>query len=219
VFTAGAVGAGLLLSAATARKEAAELSKSVLRPGFMRTQLTHRLPENLAASPRAPCGFTYLSILFVIAIMSGGLAMVGQVWHTDAAREKEAELLRIGDEYRKAIERYYMSGPRQYPRNLSDLVRDSRQPGTVRHLRRLYPDPITGANEWGLIKSPDGGIAGVHSLSEARPLKTAGFRVRDKEFEGSATYSGWKFLFAPTVQSPGAKPAVIPESGGNAGRP
>ena len=109
----------------------------------------------------------------MIAILLGGLALISEVWHTSAVREKEAQLLQVGDEFRRAIERYYLSGPRIYPRNLSDLVQDPRQPGVVRHLRKIYPDPFTNSIEWGLVKAPDGGIAGVHSLSEERPLKSA----------------------------------------------
>jgi type II secretory pathway pseudopilin PulG len=152
-------------------------------------------------------GFTYLTILFMIAIMSGGLALAGEVWNTSAMREKEAELLHVGNEYRKAIERYYLSGStRQYPKNLADLLKDPRQPGTVRHLRRLYPDPITGKEEWGLVKSADGGFAGVYSLSEAAPLKTAGFAVRDATFEGKTKYADWQFVYAPVAAA--AKPAA-----------
>lgn len=158
---------------------------------------------------RRIAGFTYLTILFAIAILAGGLALIGEVWHTSAMREKEVQLLQVGDEYRRAIERYYLSGPRIYPRNLSDLIQDPRQPGTVRHLRKLYPDPITNSNEWGLDKAPDGGIAGVHSLSEEKPLKSAGFKVRDAGFEGAARYADWKFIFTPTQSgAPGTvKPA------------
>ena len=163
---------------------------------------------------KANRGFTYLTILFVIAILATGLALIGEVWHTSAMREKEAELLQIGDEYRKAIERYYISGPRIYPRNLTDLIQDPRQPGTVRHLRKLYPDPLTGAAEWGLVKSNDGGIAGVYSLSEERPLKAAGFRVRDAAFEGAAKYADWKFIYAPTQQGPAVNPAATGPAAG-----
>src|SRR5262245_27879984 len=158
-------------------------------------------------------GFTYLTVLFVVAMLAGGLALAGEVWHTSNVREKEADLLHIGNEYRNAIERYYKAGQRQYPKNLADLVRDARQPGTVRHLRRLYPDPITGKDEWGLVKSDDGGIAGVYSLSEAAPLKTGGFAVRDAAFEGKAKYSDWQFIFAPAAAAakPEAKPGAKPE--------
>jgi type II secretory pathway pseudopilin PulG len=151
-------------------------------------------------------GFTYLTALFLVAILGGGLALTGEVWHTSALREKEAELLHVGHQYRRAIQLYYLSGPqRQYPRNLSDLVKDPRQPGTVRYLRRLDPDPITGKEEWGLVKAPEGGFAGVYSLSEAAPLKSAGFRVRDAAFEGKSKYSEWQFVFAPAAPAT-AKP-------------
>lgn len=142
-------------------------------------------------------GFTYLTILFVVAVMGVGLALVGTMWNTSAKREREAELLQIGGEYRKAIERYYLSGPRQYPRALSDLVQDPRQPGVVRHLRKLYADPVSGKSDWGLVRADDGGIAGVYSLSEETPLKSGGFAVRDAAFEGKAKYSEWQFIAAP----------------------
>jgi type II secretory pathway pseudopilin PulG len=155
-------------------------------------------------------GFAYLTILFIVAIMTSGLAVIGEVWHTAAVREREAELLFIGNEYRNAIGRYVLTGlQQQYPRALADLIKDPRQPGTVRHLRRLYPDPITGAADWGLVKAPDGGIAGVYSLSEEKPLKTSGFAVRDAALEGKTKYADWQFIYAPVAAGP-ATPAATP---------
>lgn len=163
-------------------------------------------------------GFTYVAALFAVAILMGGFAVLGEVWQTSAQREKEAELLFVGHQYRRAIGLYYASTPgsvKRYPRALEDLLKDPRQPATQRHLRRLYADPVTGKSEWGLVKAPDGGILGVHSLSEALPLKLAGFRVRDADFERAQKYSDWKFVYAPTstqnpAPKPGAKPAVAP---------
>jgi type II secretory pathway pseudopilin PulG len=148
-------------------------------------------------------GYTYLTVLFAVAILASGLAVIGEVWQTAATREREAELLFVGHQYRKAIERYYIAGPRQYPRSLADLVKDPRQPGTVRHLRRLYSDPISG-KDWRLIKAHDGGIAGVASPSDDRPLKVSGFRVRDAEFEGKSKYSEWQFVYAPGANTDAA---------------
>ena len=158
---------------------------------------------------RRNAGFTYLSVLFIVAIMGGGLALVGEVWHTAAVREKEAELLYVGTQYRKAIERYYLSGPGIYPRNLSDLLKDPRKPDTVRYLRRLYPDPITGKDEWGVLKAPDGGIMGVYSQSNAAPIKQEGFRPRDQTFKGAPTYLEWRFLYEPSMAT-AAKPLPAP---------
>jgi len=145
-------------------------------------------------------GFTYLTVLFAVAFMGLGLALTGQVWHTALTRDREAELLYVGNQYRRAIERYYLSGPRQFPRALEDLLKDPRKPGTERYLRKLYIDPLTGKNEWGMVKAPDGGIMGVYSLSEDSPKKVANFGFANKEFEGASKYSDWKFLYNPGTQ-------------------
>jgi type II secretory pathway pseudopilin PulG len=161
---------------------------------------------------RGQRGFTYLTVLFMVAILGGGLALIGEMWENTTRREKEAELLFVGNQYRKAIERYFLSGPqRQYPRTLDDLLKDPRRPGAERYLRKLYPDPMTGGSEWGLVKAPDGGILGVHSLSPEKPLKVANFKQRDAGFERAQTYADWKFVHALPASSASpsaAKPAV-----------
>lgn len=168
------------------------------------------------ATRRRIRGFTYLAALFVVAIAGAGLALLGEVWQTAAMREKESELLYAGNQYRRAIELYYLSGPRQYPRTLEDLLKDPRSPAVRRHLRQLYPDPITGTSEWMLVKAPDGGVMGVHSRSEGQPLKIANFKLRDREFEGATKYLDWKFVYAPTLQT---KPAATGAPAGGPGAP
>lgn len=165
-------------------------------------------------------GFTYLTVMFVIAILLGGLAIVGETWETSARREKEAELLFIGNQYRRAIGLYYLSTPgvvKAYPRQIEDLLKDPRQPGTVRHLRKLFPDPMTG-KPFVVIKGADGGVQGVASASDVAPLKVAGFRVRDAVFEGAQKYSEWKFIHTPPVAPAApAKPAAAGAASGAAG--
>jgi type II secretory pathway pseudopilin PulG len=157
-------------------------------------------------------GFTYLTVLFIVAILTTGLALVGEVWHTAAMREKEADLLFAGNQYRKAIARYYLSGPqRQYPRSLDDLLKDPRRPGAERYLRKLYPDPVTG-KEWSLVKAPDGGILGVHSVSDEKPFKNARFKARDAAFEGAQKYSDWKFVYMPHAAPAAPNAATKPPS-------
>jgi type II secretory pathway pseudopilin PulG len=164
-------------------------------------------------------GFTYLMALFVIAIAGTGLALLGEVWQTTALREKEAELLYVGHQYRRAIERYYLSGLGQYPRTLEDLLKDPRSPTVRRHLRRLYPDPITGTSEWTLLKAPDGGIMGVHSRSEKQPVKIANFKSRDGEFQAAKKYSDWKFVYSPTPQMKPQPAATAAPAAGSAPTP
>ncbi len=144
-------------------------------------------------------GFTYLAVLIALAIIGATLASTGMVWHTAVQREKERELLFVGNQIRQAIGRYYLAEPvKQYPQTLDDLLRDPRQPGVVRHLRKLYPDPITGTTEWGLLKGRDGRITGVYSLSLAQPIKQANFRGADQMFAEKEKYSDWQFVYRPT---------------------
>ena len=168
-------------------------------------------------SPRRAGGFTYLTALFMIAIMSAGLGLIGEMWETASRRQREAELLYIGNQYRVAIQRYYLSGPQQYPRTFQDLLKDPRIPATRRHLRQLYRDPMTGSDEWAIVKGPDGGIMGVYTKSDEAPLKITNFRLRDRDFEGAKKYSDWKFVFVPTAlgqqQIPGAPMPGAPMPG------
>jgi len=161
-------------------------------------------------------GFTYFAVIFLVAATGIGSAAVGMLWHTAQQREKERELQAIGDEFRRAIESYRrlaVGARRQYPRTLDDLLLDPRLPGVRRHLRRIYIDPLTGNDEWGLVRAPDGGIMGVHSLSEARPMKTAAFAPADFAFEGATRYSEWQFVYRESRAAPpplGWKPASAP---------
>ncbi len=145
-------------------------------------------------------GFTYLGLLAFVAIMGVGLLAVGEVWQTAQRREKERELLFIGDQFRRAIGQYYehpAGGASRYPATLEDLLKDPRYPSTQRYLRKIYRDPIAGSTEWGVIRKPDGGIYGVYSLSEVEPLKHANFSLADKDFEGKAKYADWIFAYVP----------------------
>lgn len=142
-------------------------------------------------------GFTYFVILLLVAVTATGAAALGTLWHTAAQREKELELLAVGHEFRRAIGSYLASGTglqRAYPRTLGELVLDPRDPGVRRHLRRIHTDPMTGRAEWGLVPAADGGIAGVYSLSQAKPLKVGGFDEADREFTGARSYSEWRFV-------------------------
>lgn len=142
-------------------------------------------------------GFGYIGVLILVAMMGVALAAAGEVWHTAQQREKEQELLFAGGQFRRAIAQFYANTPakaRRYPLHLEELLQDPRHPGIRRYLRKIYPDPMTGSAEWGLITGPGGEIFGVYSLSEVEPLKKANFRLAEKDFEGKAKYSDWVFM-------------------------
>jgi len=148
---------------------------------------------------RGQGGFAYLAMLFAIAFMELGLAAVAQVWHTVSVREREVQLLHVGNQYRRAIEQYHAGGLGDYPRSLDDLLKDPRKPGVARYLRRLYADPVTNSDRWGLVMAADGGIMGVYSLSESLPMKLSGFSIGNSDFEGAQRYMDWKFFYSPSI--------------------
>ena len=156
---------------------------------------------------RRQAGFTYLVVLFAVALSTAALAAASQVWSHAQQREREVDLLFVGSEFRTAIGLYYQRTPgvaKRYPADLKDLLKDGRYPTTQRYLRKIYADPLTGKAEWGLVKAPEGGIMGVYSLSERTPVKTAQFRLVDKAFTDKARYSEWQFSYAPAPLAAGA---------------
>jgi type II secretory pathway pseudopilin PulG len=152
---------------------------------------------NCSGPHSSQSGFTYIGLMILIALIGIGLGRAGTVWQTEVQREKERELLFIGDQFRQAIGSYYESttgGLKQYPPSLEDLLHDPRFPETRRHLRKIYSDPVTGDSEWGLIKA-QGRIVGVYSKSEARPLLKNFAGEGRQGFSNAARYADWIFEY------------------------
>lgn len=154
-------------------------------------------------------GFTYVGFLIFVALSGAGLAAYGEFASHTAQREKEAELLFRGEQIRNAIASYYRKEQR-YPQALAELLEDKRFPMPVRHLRRLYRDPMSGETDWGLVEVPGGGaVMGVYSRSEDPPIKTGNFSAKNPEFEKATKYADWKFVHSPPGQPASAgKPAA-----------
>ncbi|AZQ51005.1 type II secretion system protein [Burkholderia cenocepacia] len=147
---------------------------------------------------RGQRGIAYLGVLMLVAALGLGMTQAARIWTTVQQREREAQLLFVGDQFRAAIATYYnAAGGSRYPASLDALLEDRRALPTVRHLRRLYADPLTGSAQWGLVKAPDGGIMGVFSEAPGRPLKRQGFPARYDAFGDSGAYSEWAFVYLP----------------------
>lgn len=165
------------------------------------------------SSPRSTAvrarGLVLLALLLAMALSSIVLMAGMDVWSTARQRTLEQELLFVGDQYRLAIQRYYFGAPPGSPRVLPPrfevLLEDDRYPMPVRHLRRLYPDPITGSADWGVVRFGDR-ISGVYSLSEKTPIKQAEFAPVYQQFNGKKSYREWVFAVSPT----GGQPIVTP---------
>ena len=147
---------------------------------------------------RRQAGAAYLMLMLAVVVMGIGLVALSEVWHTTLKRDKEQELLFYGDQFRQAIALYYSNTPgraQRYPSKLEDLLKDPRFPGTKRYLRKLFIDPMTGDNNWGLVRDAAGGIIGAHSMSNEETIKKSNFKLADRFFQGKRLYSDWVFVY------------------------
>ncbi|RQS58006.1 type II secretion system protein [Burkholderia sp. Bp8963] len=145
-----------------------------------------------------PKGFTYLGLVIFVAILGIVSAAAAELGSIARRRSAEAELLFVGAQFRAALKSYYEATPRgsnPYPSSLQVLLKDPRFPTVVRHLRQIYPDPITGRTDWLLVMAPGGEIMGISSASARRPIKTAGFPEPFVTFAGKSSYSEWVFYY------------------------
>lgn len=145
-------------------------------------------------------GFTYLLLLIAIATISAVAALSLQHGRSLAQRDKEAELLYVGGEFRSALQSFSAATPageRARPRSLDQLVRDDRGAVVRRHLRRVFVDPLTGTTDWGVVRDSSGDIAGVFSLASGAPIKQERFDPPFESFRLAKAYSDWIFSALP----------------------
>jgi len=167
-------------------------------------------------------GVVLIALLLMLTLLAIGSLGAAEVWATARQRDREAELLFVGNQYKRAIEHYWRTGGNALPKSLDDLLLDDRFPMPVRHLRRPYRDPMTDSADWGLVMIGNG-ISGVYSRSDAPALKRANFPKAYAGFDGKENIADWKFVFTPPQRTrnqrlpagapgkPNANPTVSPE--------
>ena len=111
----------------------------------------------------------------------------------ESQRLKEQDLVSRGEQYKRAIQ-LYVRKLKKYPASLDDLETSS----DVRFLRRRYPDPLTGEDEWRLIHI-DG--AGRYTDSLIHKQK------EEEEEESTNTFITEGAAFGSTEPPPGAEGA------------
>lgn len=156
-------------------------------------------------------GYTYLLVLFLVAALGLVAAETGVVWQQATQREREADLLAIGVEFARALGGYReASSDGLPPQDLMELVEDRRSGALVRHLRRIYRDPLTGRAEWGFEKA-GGRIVGIYSLAPGTPIREHDL---PEEIEATETraerYAQW--VFRP-VEGGDRSDAIAPAGG------
>jgi type II secretory pathway pseudopilin PulG len=172
------------------------------------------MPNGERRSGPAPArcrGYTYVLLLFVMAIAAAGLGALGEHWLIAAQREREAELLFRGAEYGQALAAYRDATPPGQPaapERLEDLLEDARTHPPGHLLRRLYTDPFSGQPDWDLKRNPQGRIEGLSSRSRHRALRHVGVPLAPDAEASAPTVGDW--LFLPPAAGPTAASAAAP---------
>jgi hypothetical protein len=109
----------------------------------MQTQVPHRCDS----------GFALLFVFLLAAAIAISLYMEMPRMVFESQRELEATLIDRGEQYRRAIQLYYRKTG-TYPPSLDALENTN----GMRFLRRRYPDPMTGKDDWRLVHIGPGGV-------------------------------------------------------------
>ena len=148
-------------------------------------------------------GAILLLLLVMVVVVGLAAGLAGQSWRSTVQRAREAELLWRGQQYQQAINSYYAvrHGQQSFPTKLEDLLRDPRFPNVVRHLRKLYKDPMTG-EDWELVTDSSKRIIGVRSRSDLEPFRKDGFPKALDKLKGKEAYDEWEFVFVLSNKKP-----------------
>jgi type II secretory pathway pseudopilin PulG len=167
-------------------------------------------------------GVILIALLLMLVLVGVGALGAAEIWATTLKREREVELLWVGDQYRAAIASYWKAtpGPRKIlPSSISQLLNDDRFPNAVHHLRAAYRDPMAEDVDFEPVVI-NNALVGVHSTSKDTPMKQAQFPRRYQQFADAQDYSQWQFIFIPPIaQRPAAASQTNPSFGPAPGAP
>ncbi|MCW5963398.1 MAG: hypothetical protein KIT83_05120, partial [Bryobacterales bacterium] len=127
------------------------------RPGWQRPPVRRRDGER---------GFAILLVFAMAAAAAIFLYMQLPRVSFEAQRDREELLMQRGREYRRAIELYVRKN-NKYPEKLEDLEMQQ----DVRFLRHRYKDPLTGKDDWRVIRI---NVAGELENSLVQKKRTPG---------------------------------------------
>lgn len=117
----------------------------------------------MVVKPVAKKGFTLVELLVVLTILATLLTIAAPRYFTSIQKSQETTLRQNLAVLRETIDKYY--GDRgAYPETLDDLV-------TMRYLRSVPVDPITGSNTtWIIVPPPEETAKGaVYDVKSGAP--------------------------------------------------
>ena len=96
-------------------------------------------------TPTGEAGYNMVVLMVLVTVLGILVAAALPAWSNAIQREKEEELIFRGLQYAEAI-RVFQQRYGRPPNTLDELVKVE-----PRCIRRLWEDPLTGKNDWGLL--------------------------------------------------------------------
>jgi len=113
-----------------------------------------------------------LTLLFFAAAMAFALVVALPRSAMQSQRVREETLIYRGEQYKRAVQLYFRKY-KKYPESLDDLEESD----GIRFLRRRYKDPLTGEDEWRLVRMGSDGRFKDSLLFDQEEEGTAGVRA------------------------------------------
>lgn len=149
-------------------------------------------------------GYALLLIFAMAAALAVMLYMELPRVAFEKQRDREQVLIERGEQYKRAIQLYFRKF-KNYPASLEALENTN----NVRFLRRRYPDPLTGKDEWRLIHVGPGGVFMDSLIKKPKKDDKAAGNTNTFITEGPAIGSA-----LPENPRAGAGPPRRPSEGG-----
>ena len=112
------------------------------------------------SAPRRRGGYVMLVLMIAVVVLAVLLLMAVPLWQTEAQREAEEELIFRARQYVTAIGFYVKAHNNLYPQNFEILHLE-------KHLRQLYPDPMSVDGRWDMVFQDTSGGGGKYLVVPA----------------------------------------------------
>jgi len=108
-----------------------------------------------------------MAVIFMTLLLLIGLAVAAPRIAAGIQRDRETELVRRGEQYKRAIKLYYKKFGR-YPGSIDQLESSN----NIHFLRKRYADPMTGKDDWKLIHLGEAHVKPMGLFSQ--PIQNGG---------------------------------------------
>jgi type II secretory pathway pseudopilin PulG len=110
-------------------------------------------------------GYVLLLMLFLAAMLIIAMTAAAPYLTTQIKRDREIEMIHRGEQYARAVKRYYRKFGR-YPGRIEDLEKTN----NIRFLRKRYKDPMSADGGWRLVRFGEVQMGGAQALAGATPV-------------------------------------------------